>query len=94
MEEEKKTELTEIKTDIELNKFELSEMRAAFCNLVNEMRKQSQDFNSGLRACQQAFHRCKDSYDNCKRAFSDLQESLDEDLTDVANGMANIGWGY
>ena len=81
-------DMEELKQDINTIKFELSEIRAAFYNMVNEMRLQHRTFTRGMNACHDAFLKCKKGYDSCKEAYEDIGG----DMTNVANSISNVGW--
>ena len=98
MEEEKKDvnqppvrsledEMADLIADMATIKFELSEIRAAFYNMVNEMRKQSRTFQGGMTTCHSAFLRCKDAYESCKKGYEQMAERVEDELTSLGGTM-------
>ena len=98
MEEEKKDvqqppvrsiqdDMADLKGEMATIRFELSEIRAAFYNMVNEMRKQSRTFQGGMTTCHQAFLKCKDAYDNCKQSYDNMSGRMEDELTTLSGTM-------
>ena len=86
MEEKRDTQydIEKIRTDVNVIRLELAELRAAFFNIANEMKlmhesqkKQAQEFNSGIIACRQAFYRCKQGYDKISEVYENIEEGID-----------------
>ena len=98
MEEEKKDvrqppvrsiedDMADLKGELATIRFELSEIRAAFYNMVNEMRKQSRTFQGGMTTCHEAFLKCKDAYDRCKDGYDAMSERVEDELTTLSGTM-------
>ena len=98
MEEEKKDvhqppvrsiedDMADLKGELATIRFELSEIRAAFYNMVNEMRKQSRTFQGGMTTCHKAFLKCKDAYDRCKDGYDAMSERVEDELTTLSGTM-------
>ena len=98
MEEEKKSleqppvrtleaDMDDLKNQMSLVKWELSEIRAAFYNLVNEMRNQTRELKSGMATCHRAFLHCKVAYENCKKGYEEMTERVEDELTSLGGTM-------
>ena len=66
--------------EIRYLKMELAELRHVIMAVVDEMKQMRADFNSGLNACQKAFHLCKDAYENCEEAYMDIDNTMNENF--------------
>ena len=104
MEEEKKfsprpvrtiqEDMERLRGEMSSIRFELSEIRAAFYNMVNEMRKQSRTFQGGMTTCHQAFLKCKDAYESCQNGYDHMAERVEDELTTLSGTMPmNSGGG-
>ena len=51
--------------EVKLLKNEVKELREAFLTVIEELKNMRADFDKGLKACQKAFHLCKDGYEQC-----------------------------
>ena len=66
--------------EVKLLKNEVKELREAFLTVIEELKKMRADFDNGLKACQKAFHLCRDAYDNCEEAYMEIDNTISENF--------------
>ena len=66
--------------EVKLLKNEIKELREAFLTVIEELKNMRADFDKGLKACQKAFHLCKDGYEQCEEAYLDIDNTICENL--------------